>query len=64
MIGGWRQCAGCKKELPEELFREDSPQCRICARKEKQRNPVVRIARGITAVPRERWAKELIARLP
>ena len=59
---GWRECAGCKKELPEELFREGSPQCRICARKEKRRNPVVRIARGITAVPREQWARALIAR--
>ena len=60
---GWRQCEGCGKELPEELFREDTPLCHRCARKEKQRNPVVRIARGITATPWEQWAKEVIARL-
>jgi hypothetical protein len=60
---GWRQCAGCKKQLPAELFREDSPQCRICARAAEQRNPVVRVAAGIVAAPREQWAKDLIARL-
>ena len=60
---GWRQCEGCKRELPEELFREDSPQCRTCAREAEQRNPVVRIAAGVVAVPREQWAKEVIARL-
>ena len=62
---GWRQCAECKKELPEELFREDSPQRRICAREEKQRTEVqvYRIAKGIIATSREQWAKELIARL-
>jgi hypothetical protein len=60
---GWRECAGCKQELPEELFHEDSQQCRICARKEKVRNPVIKIAPGIVAAPREQWAKELIARL-
>jgi hypothetical protein len=60
--GRWRQCLNCKK-LPEELFREDSPQCRICAREAEQRNPVVRIANGVIAAPREQWARELIARL-
>jgi hypothetical protein len=60
---GFRQCAACGKELPEELFREGSPQCRICAREEEQRNPVVRIAPGIIAAPREQWAREAIARL-
>jgi hypothetical protein len=50
---GWRECAECKRELPEELFREDSPHCRRSAREEKQRNPIVRIARGVIAVPRE-----------
>jgi hypothetical protein len=60
---GFRQCARCKKELPEELFREGSPQCRTYAREAEQRNPVVRIAASIVAAPREQWAKELIARL-
>jgi hypothetical protein len=60
---GFRECADCKKELPEELFREDSHSCRLCARKAEQRNPIIKIADGITAQPRERWAKELIARL-
>ena len=50
---GWRECAGCGKELPEELFREDNPQCRICARKEKLRNPVVKPAPNVVAQPRE-----------
>jgi hypothetical protein len=64
-MAGWRECAGCKKELPEELFREDSPQCRICVREGKQpaAPQVYRIANGIVAAPREQWAKELIARL-
>jgi hypothetical protein len=44
-------------------FREDSPQCRICAREAEQRNPVVRVAAGVVAAPREQWAKDLIARL-
>jgi hypothetical protein len=56
---GFRQCEGCKRELPKELFREGNPQCRICAREAEQRNPVVRIAAGIIAQPRERWAKAL-----
>jgi hypothetical protein len=60
---GFRQCEGCKRELLEELFREGSPQCRTCAREAEQRNPVVRIAPGILAAPRERWAQDLIARL-
>jgi hypothetical protein len=47
----------------EQLFRDGSPQCRPCAREAEQRNPVVRIATGIIAAPRERWAKEVIARL-
>jgi hypothetical protein len=54
---GWRECAGCKKELPEECFRGD-PRCRVCVRE-----GVYRIAPGIIAAPREQWAKELIARL-
>lgn len=62
---GWRECAGCKRELPKELFREDSPQCRICEREEKQRAEVqaYRVAKDITAVPREEWARALLARL-
>jgi hypothetical protein len=55
---GFRQCEGCGKELPEELFREDSPRCRNCARETEQRNPVVRVAAGIVAAPREQWAKD------
>jgi hypothetical protein len=56
---GFRQCAACKKELPEELFRGDSLCCRQCARAGAQ----VYIARGIVAEPKEKWAKELLARL-
>jgi hypothetical protein len=47
---GFRQCAACGKTLPEECYRNDSPQCRTCQREEEQRNPVVRIAPGIIAV--------------
>jgi hypothetical protein len=62
---GWRKCAGCKKELPEECFREGDPFCRVCAREEKQRTEaqVYQIARGIISVPREQWARALIDRL-
>jgi hypothetical protein len=52
-----------EKNLPEELFREASPLCRTCQREEERRNPVVRIAAGIIATPREQWAKDFISRL-
>jgi hypothetical protein len=60
---GWRICEGCKKELPEEFYRGNSPHCRTCAQKAEQRNPAVKVARNVIAQPREQWAKELIARL-
>jgi hypothetical protein len=62
---GFRQCGACKKELPEECYRNESPQCRTCAREEKQRTeaPTYRVADGVIAQPRETWARALIARL-
>jgi hypothetical protein len=62
---GWRQSQSAEKNLSEEFFREGSPQCRTCAREEKKRADaqVVRIAPGVIAQPRERWAQDLIARL-
>ena len=58
MVSGWRQCTGCKKELPVECYRGEDPRCRACARE-----GVYRIAAGVIAQPREQWAKDLIARL-
>jgi hypothetical protein len=51
--------------LPKECFRGEGDRCRVCEREEKQRAgaEVYRVAPGIIAAPREKWAKELIARL-
>jgi hypothetical protein len=54
-MAGWRQCAECKKELPEELFREDSPECRTCARALR-----CRVAPGVVAMPKEAWARRVL----
>ena len=45
------------------LFREDSSQCRICARKEKLRNPAIKLANGIVAQPREAWSRDILRRI-
>ena len=55
---GFRKCARCKKELPEEAFPKGDRLCRRC-----QRETDCRIAPGITAAPREQWAKDLLARM-
>jgi hypothetical protein len=60
---GWRICEGCKKELPEEFYRGDSPHCRTCAQKPEQRNPVVKVAPGVVAAPMEPWAFDLLKRI-
>ena len=60
---GWRQCADCKKELPDEFYRGESPQCRACAREAELRNPAIKVANGIVAQPREAWAVDLLKRI-
>ena len=55
---GFRKCAKCEKELPEEVFHKGSALCRWC-----DRETDCRIAPGITAAPREQWAKDLLARM-
>jgi hypothetical protein len=65
---GFRQCAACGKELPEECYRNDDLRCRVCAREAKQAEqrsaaPAYQIAKGVIAAPREQWARELILRL-
>ena len=63
MIAGFRECPECGKELPEECFRGNASRCGVCQREAEERNPAVKIAAGIIDAPRERWAKELLARL-
>ena len=55
---GWRKCAACGKELPEECFRVGDSECRQCARALR-----CRIANGITAQPKEAWALDLLKRI-
>src|SRR5262245_49948238 len=47
-----------KRNCPTKCFREGSPHCRAC-----ERETIYRIAPGVTAEPREKWAKDLISRL-
>jgi hypothetical protein len=63
MTPGWRECAACKKELPQEFYRGANPRCRVCVSEGREPPQTVRIAAGITAKPTEAWAQKLLDRL-